>query len=95
MTRDDQRAAAQHLRKTTMLPVVESKAVGDKVIRIQGVAPHFENGWVKVWSGMRNLDVFVSEFVNFPNATHNDTLDALRHALQLAIKNAKYGVATW
>lgn len=90
-----QRAAAQHIKRTTMLPVVESKAVGDKVMRIQGMSPHFENARIKVWRGMTNLEVFVSEFVNFPYGSHDDTLDALWHALQQAIKHKKYGVAKW
>jgi predicted phage terminase large subunit-like protein len=82
-----QRAAAQHLQAVSLLPVVESKAVGDKTMRIQGMSPYFETGRMKLWRGMRGLDAFVSEFVNFPYGSHDDTLDALWHALQQAMKD--------
>jgi predicted phage terminase large subunit-like protein len=90
-----QRAAAQHVRRSSMLPVLESPAKGDKVSRIQGISPHFESGRIRLWREMRGLSVFVSEFVNFPFGTHDDTLDALWHALQQAIKHKKWGVAKW
>lgn len=90
-----QRAAAQHIRRTSMLPVLESPAKGDKVSRIQGMSPHFESGRIRLWRDMRDLSVFVSEFVNFPYASHDDTLDALWHALQQAIKHKKWGLAKW
>ena len=81
-----QTALKQHLQATTMLPVVEIKQLQRrKQDRIGALAPHFENGRIRLpkhafWRGW-----FDDEYVQFPkNDVCDDMLDATEMLFTLA-----------
>lgn len=72
-----QMAVVQQLRMETGLPIIPQRATRDKVTRLMGLGVDFENGRFVL---RRGLNDFVREFVDFPDGTHDDQLDALWHA---------------
>jgi predicted phage terminase large subunit-like protein len=71
-----QKALPQALR-AGLLPVVEVKQTRDKIMRIQELSPHFENGAIRI---SRAHDEFLLEYLQFPKGEHDDILDALHLA---------------
>jgi predicted phage terminase large subunit-like protein len=71
-----QKALPQALR-AGLLPIVEVKQTRDKIMRIQELAPHFENGAIRI---SRSHDEFLLEYLQFPKGEHDDILDALHLA---------------
>jgi predicted phage terminase large subunit-like protein len=72
----------------TGLPVVEVKgARGPKEMRIFGLQPHFENGRIKLPGGSiipNWMGKFMEEYLAYPRGKHDDILDSLQIAVELA-----------
>jgi predicted phage terminase large subunit-like protein len=79
-----QRALPQQVLSQEILPIKPIKRVGDKVTRIIGISPFFENGMIKVPGTHMELDNFRDEYLHFPRGRHDDILDALEIAVNLA-----------
>jgi len=77
-------AAYQQLFETTMLPVRASKTTKDKRSRFLAMAVNLENGRVKI--SAKVTDEFIKEWVEFPTSAHDDTLDAVEKALEVALQ---------
>jgi predicted phage terminase large subunit-like protein len=71
-----QKALPQALRGG-LLPVVEVKQTKNKIMRIQELAPYFENGTMRI---SPSQDEFLLEYLQFPKGEHEDILDALHLA---------------
>jgi len=54
----------------------------DKVTRILDLQPRFQSKQIFVWRGCKNLDKFMSEYLGFPTAKHDDIMDALEIAVK-------------
>jgi len=80
-----QKALPQQLRHG-MFPITEIKPVKDKGIRIQSLAPYFENGTIRVSKGHEE---FLLEYLQFPKSEHDDILDALQMAVAVAVKQTQ------
>jgi predicted phage terminase large subunit-like protein len=74
-----QKALSQQLR-VSGLPIVEVKQTRDKNLRIQSLAPYFENGSLRVSKGQEE---FMLEYLQYPKGKHEDILDALQMAHSL------------
>jgi predicted phage terminase large subunit-like protein len=74
-------ALVQTLMEESGLPVVGSRATGDKTTRIVAMSPHFENGRIRVRRDMHELE---AEYLAFPRGAHDDLLDALEKAVEAA-----------
>jgi predicted phage terminase large subunit-like protein len=76
-------AVVQTLRQTVP-GLVEVEPFGDKVSRLNSVAPDYESG--NVYYPTSNIapwiDDHVSELCDFPNAAHDDSVDAASQALK-------------
>ncbi|MBU2072745.1 MAG: hypothetical protein KKA68_21130 [Gammaproteobacteria bacterium] len=71
------------------LPVVEVKhSRGSKWERMLGMQPHFENGRIKLPDPNKIrvnwMDKFTEEYINYPRGKHNDILDSLEIAVEIA-----------
>jgi len=76
------KSALQMLKRETGLPVVAVSPGGkDKVARARMVTPYYESGRVLHRAGATWLDVFEDELVMFPEAEHDDQVDALVYGL--------------
>ena len=75
-------ALPQALREG-MLPIVQVKQHRDKLWRLMELAPHFENGRIRIHR--QNHEDLIHEYLQFPKGEHDDILDALH----LAFSNAK------
>ncbi len=71
----------QELKRDTRLPVVGVRALGSKVSRVESVAGLFEGGRVRLPAEAPWLLDFERELLGFPNAKHDDTVDAVVLAL--------------
>ncbi len=72
----------QDLRANTRLPIVGVEPDGDKVIRAMAVSPLAESGRVVLPRVADWLPDYESEVFAFPNATHDDQVDASTQALR-------------
>jgi predicted phage terminase large subunit-like protein len=82
-----QTAMAQHIRaEYPHLPIRELKQTKDKVMRLDGLAPFFEQGRIIVDKADEHTNDFIAEYINFPNAKHDDMLDALEMAIRGAAR---------
>jgi len=81
-----QLSLVQNLMKESNLPVVGSKTVQDKTARMQAMAPHFENGRIRVRRDMRQLE---AEYLAFPRGAHDDMLDATEKAVEAALSSPR------
>lgn len=75
-----QRALPQWLRRG-LLPVIQVKQTTDKIQRLTGLGPYFENGTIRVNISREDL---ILEYLQFPKGEHDDILDALNLALHAA-----------
>jgi predicted phage terminase large subunit-like protein len=74
------------------LPVVELKPDRDKVSRALTAAARLEGGNVWWPKGARWLDEWESELLLFPNARHDDQVDALSYAALEVVKRRRSGL---
>jgi predicted phage terminase large subunit-like protein len=79
-----QAALHQQLLATTTLPVRAGRTIKDKKTRFAAMAVHFESGRIRIRKG---LDEFVKEWLEFPTGRHDDTLDAVEKALEVALSD--------
>lgn len=73
-----QAAVVQELHRLTTLPVVPIKPEGDKVSRFSGLQARYEQGLVYHCAGLPRD--FESEVLSFPDAPHDDQVDAMSYA---------------
>jgi predicted phage terminase large subunit-like protein len=74
-----QKVLATQLQTSTMLPIMGKVTVKDKIQRILGnLSPHFESKKLVV---RRDMHDFLSEYLEFPDGSHDDMLDALEFAV--------------
>jgi len=76
-----QQALAQELARRAALPVVEIRDTRDKVTRAWKLAAHFETGRVLL---RRDAAELQEELLQFPHGPHDDQVDALGYAVELA-----------
>ena len=80
-----QRALAQTMEQTSILPIKEVTTTKDKVTRITSGFVHFENGRILLPETHIELENFINEYKHFPHSKHHDDmLDSLELTLQLA-----------
>jgi len=79
-----QSALAQNLKETSMLPVKEINQTKDKVTRIISGFIYFDQGKILLPEKHPELENFINEYVYFPKGKHDDMLDSMESALQLA-----------
>jgi predicted phage terminase large subunit-like protein len=72
-----QAALAQSVSKET-IPVVQVKQHQNKLWRLMDLAPHFENGRIRINRELH--EDLISEYLQFPKGEHDDILDALHLA---------------
>jgi len=72
-TNQYQKALAQELIRTTQAPIKELMTEKDKVSRAQRRSAEFENGRVFL---RKDMHLFIDELVLFPDAVHDDMVDA-------------------
>ena len=78
----------QDLRKETQLPVIAVNPNDDKVTRAVAVSPMIEAGRLRLPRHAAWLTDFESELMQFPNAAHDDQVDALSQFLNWVRRNA-------
>lgn len=71
----------QDLRSSTRLPIIPVEPQGDKVLRLMAVSAQIEAGRVYLPESAPWLVDFESEIAAFPNAKHDDQVDAMSQAL--------------
>lgn len=71
----------QELRSSTRLAVLPIRPVTDKVARLNAVTPLIEAGKVYLPQGHPEVTAFIHECGQFPNAKHDDCVDALTQGL--------------
>jgi predicted phage terminase large subunit-like protein len=79
----------QELRRETRLPLIAVKADRDKVARSRAITATHEAGMICLPEAMPWLPDFMDEVSAFPNAPHDDQLDAFVHAMRHAITTPK------
>ncbi|KXZ39474.1 phage uncharacterized protein (putative large terminase), C-terminal domain-containing protein [Alkalithermobacter thermoalcaliphilus JW-YL-7 = DSM 7308] len=84
-----QQALPGELIRTTMLPVIKIQTITDKVTRMNKFSGQWENFKVFLYSHIKDLHILEEETLNFPEAEHDDTIDAFEIAFQTAQKNRK------
>lgn len=73
-----QQALAQHLKHITMLPIVPIHTTNDKITRMLGLSPYFEQRRFYIRETMVE---FEKEYLHFPKGEHDDILDAIDFAM--------------
>ena len=68
------------------LPIRELKAESDKVTRALPAAARMESGSVYFMQDLPGLDEFEEELLSFPKGKHDDQVDCLSYAVQLALQ---------
>lgn len=71
----------QALQRDTRLPVKPIKVSSDKISRASAILPLIEAGRVVLPAGAEWVAQLVDECATFPNAAHDDVVDALSQAL--------------
>jgi len=76
------RSALQVLRRETPVPVIEAEPGGtDKIARARSITPYFESGRIVFVAEAAWLATFEDELTLFPDAAHDDQVDALVYAV--------------
>ena len=75
--------ALQELKNQSGMSVIPYKVVNDKVSRISAVTPLIEGGRCMLPTNAPWVDDFVKECEQFPNANHDDQVDALAIVLDI------------
>jgi predicted phage terminase large subunit-like protein len=71
-----QAALYQEMARTTKLPVQKVPALKDKETRFRIFSAQWENGKVFLYDKTPHLDELVTEALSFPDAEHDDMIDA-------------------
>jgi predicted phage terminase large subunit-like protein len=79
----------QTLKAETRLPVLPVKPQGDKESRAWAVTPFVESGRVLLPESAAWLPDFLDELSSFPNAAHDDCVDAFTQAIGYLKKSAE------
>jgi len=69
------------------IPITGINNTKNKESRIGSLQPLFENGTILINKNMKNYNEFENEYLQFPNAEHDDILDALEMAVAVARKS--------
>lgn len=80
----------QHMRAAG-IPVRTIKPTKDKVSRAQTANPFWEAGQVYFLAGAHWLDELEHELLSFPNAKHDDRVDAVTYGILVAFRQALLG----
>lgn len=84
--------SAESAKRGVYIPSVEVEIDKDKVRRATEITPHIDNGTVLFNASHQE---FMAEIVQFPKAEHDDFVDSLVGAINLAIKgSSNVGVKT-
>ena len=75
-----QKALGSELIRTTSLPIRQLTTQKDKVSRAQRRSALFENGKIRI---RKDMTVLIDELCLFPDASHDDTFDALDFAISV------------
>jgi predicted phage terminase large subunit-like protein len=76
------------LRASTMLNIVElKKPTDDKISRANSIQPIVEGHRVKLVNGTY-ITNFTTQLIAFPNASHDDMVDAMIHAIQRLLQKS-------
>lgn len=67
--------------------VFEVERNSDKYFRCENVAPYLETYGLYVVEDLPNINDFLDEYTQFPNSKHDDILDTVIDAVELAYKN--------
>ena len=78
----------QELKRTSGMPIIGVRADTDKITRATAIAPTVEAGKVFLPHNSSWLADFLAETSSFPNAAHDDQLDAFVHGLNYLIKGS-------
>lgn len=79
----DERAKVQQLRRRGMSRIQPNPPRGDKSVRARAfIAPNAEGGLVRLPADAAWTPVLLDELAGFPDATHDDQVDAMSQALQ-------------
>ena len=76
----------QELNRNTTLPLIAQDVDRDKIARVNAIAPTVEAGKVLLPHNAPWLADFIAETASFPNAAHDDRVDAFYYALNYLIK---------
>ena len=79
-------ALIQELKRESRLPIVPVKALGSKISRVEGITGMLESGRVFLPTEAPWLVEFERELLAFPNAKHDDMVDAFVLALSQLVK---------
>lgn len=79
-----QAGLADAVAARTPLPLARIQANCDKFMRAQRLSAVVENGKVKLRRGDRRAGVLRDELLEFPHGAHDDCVDALAYAVELA-----------
>lgn len=84
-----QQALFQEISRETSLPIVKIKTTRDKVSRLNVFGALFENEKVFFYSHIENSSDMINEFLEFPDAEHDDIPDATCMAWETSKSNKK------
>jgi hypothetical protein len=80
---DEDRESVARLRRRGMTGLVQHGAKGDKQVRARSfIAPAAEAGDVRLPAYAEWLPLLLDELAGFPDASHDDQVDAMSQALQ-------------
>lgn len=86
-----QQALFGEMKDSTSLPLVSMKTSTDKISRLNVFGAMFENQKVFFFSHLKDLDIMVNEFLEFPGAKHDDIPDAVCMAWEISKENKAKG----
>lgn len=83
-----QQAMFQKLMAETSIPVVKVQTTKDKVSRMNVFSAKWEAGKVFLYYHLKVLDKLEEQTLAFPDAEHDDTIDAFEIAVSVALNNS-------
>ena len=79
------KATVQAMKRDSRVPLFEINTSTDKVLRADTVSPTCESGFVTIIEGGEWQMSFIDQCTKFPNAAHDDDVDAFIGAMEIAI----------
>lgn len=79
----------QDLKRDTKIPIIGIMPVADKITRASAASPAVEAGKMMLPQAAPWLNDFEAELLSFPNAAHDDQVDALSQYISWANKHAQ------
>lgn len=76
------RSLLQALRRDTRLPLAKVAPIGSKISRAESTTPAWAGGKVKLPAEAPWVKQMVAEHLAFPNAAHDDTIDAWAYVIR-------------